>query len=114
MQHVLLLQILITLGSAIVLGYIQGDSSIQASLYGGGIAIINALLLAWGVQETKVSKSQNVNTSVIPLYISAVLRFFFTLVGLGVGMGYLKLAPLPLLLTFGLAYLSYPIAARRA
>lgn len=114
MQYLILLQLLITLGAALVLGYWQGDDAINAALYGGGIAIVNTMLLAWGVSNSNQYSDQNIKASVIPLYISAALRFFFTLIAMAVGMGYFKIHPIFMLIVFGLAYIGYVFAARRS
>jgi ATP synthase protein I len=51
--------------------------------------------------------------SMLSLYFGAVQRFVLVLALLAVGMGYLKLAPLPLLASFAIAQLAYALAAGR-
>lgn len=111
MYHLLLIQALIILSSAIGFGFWRGDAAILPALYGGAIALGNTLLLFWGVYSLRRVAVQQQN--LFPLYISGILRFVFTLLAMFAGMGALALLPLPLLVTFGLAYLGHALAAPR-
>lgn len=97
---------LVLAGVAIALT-MKGHASAVAALYGGGVAIINSMLLVWRVKRAGEAAKTDPKRSVYILYFGAVERFVFALVGLAIGLGALKLDPIPLLLTFGVAQLAY-------
>jgi ATP synthase protein I len=73
-----------------------------AAGYGGGIALINAVIMAWRVGRTSGKPV------LADLYRGASVSFGMTLLLMGVGMGILKLDPPALLFGFAAAYLGYP------
>lgn len=81
----------------------------MASLYGGGLALISAWLLLLRVRKAGELAETSPKQSVYSLYFGAVQRFVLVLVALAVGMGALKLQPIPLLVSFGLAQLAYAL-----
>jgi ATP synthase protein I len=104
----LLLVALVAVGS-----YLQfGQPAAQAALFGGCIALVNTLLLAWRVRNAGHRAEQSSSRGALTLYLGAVERFVFTLLAFIAGMGMLKLPPLPMLVAFAAAQLGYWIAAR--
>jgi len=98
-------------GAYLVLGR---QPAVPAALFGGGIALVNTLLLGLRVQRAGKAAEASAARGTLTLYFGAVERFVFTLAGFGLGMGVLHLPPLPLLLAFAAAQAGYLIAARGA
>ncbi|MEJ2646197.1 MAG: ATP synthase subunit I [Gammaproteobacteria bacterium] len=112
MRKVLILQILLIAAVTAVFFGKAGQAGAQAALFGGAIAVVNALLLGRRVQRAGKAAQESVTRGTFALYLGAVERFVFTLVGFGVGMGVLHLLPVPLLLAFAAAQAAYWLAAR--
>lgn len=109
-NRLLSLQAILVLGGVIVASYFQGQAGAIAAFYGGAIALISTLLLAWRVRGAGKIAEDNPKHSVYTLYYGALERFVFVLVALPVGLGALDLSPIPLLLTFGIAQLAYMVS----
>jgi ATP synthase protein I len=80
----------------------QDINLIWAALYGGMMAIINALSLNHKVARAS-QVADNATKGLIILYLGAVQRFVITAVLFFVGMGILKLAPVPMIAAFAIA-----------
>jgi ATP synthase protein I len=91
----------------------RDEQAALAALYGGAVAAANGWLLMRRVQIAGELAKRSVKYSVYSLYFGAVQRFVFVLVFMGIGLGGIKLDPIPLLLTFGIAQLAFMIAAGR-
>ena len=89
----------------------QGQDSALAAVYGGGVAIGSTWLLVKRVARAGELAKTNLKWSAYSLYFGAIQRFVFVLAMLGVGLGVIRLDPVPLLATFGIAQLGYIIAA---
>lgn len=112
MRKILTIQSLVTL---LVAGgsFLQGGMPLaQAALFGGGIALGNSALLAWRVWRASLAATTSTERGTLHLYLGAVERFVFTLAAFGFGMGWLKLAPLPMLIAFAVAQAGYWFGAR--
>ncbi len=111
-RRVLLTQLLLTLAVAaaylVVEGWPAGRSGALAASYGGALALASTWLLGRRVQRTSDAVRQGAGSQ-LGLYAGAAPRFVATLVLLGIGMGWLKLAPIPLIVAFGLAQLGFLI-----
>lgn len=88
-----------------------GREAAVAAGYGGGVALASAWLLARGVSRAGELAKTNLRYSAYSLYFGALQRFVLVLVGLAIGLGVIRLAPIPLLASFGIAQLGYLIAA---
>jgi ATP synthase protein I len=106
-----LLQTTIVVLCAVVVWVYMGEDAALAAGYGGVIALVNAWLMVRRVTRASQLAEVNPTSGTFTLYFGAVERFVFVLVGMGVGLGYLRLDPLPLLATFALAQVTYIIAA---
>ncbi len=93
---------------------LQGWASALAALYGGGIALLNGLLLGWRVRRANSDLRQSAQANMFSMYLGALERFAVALIGMGVGMGVLHLAPVALLVAFAVAHVGYPIAAAQS
>jgi ATP synthase protein I len=97
-RRVVLVQCLLTLLVAFIFGYVRGMHELISALYGGGVAIVLSLWLARGA--SRVGGLASIFANVITRYAAVVLF-------MGLGMGLLHLAPLPLLAAFALAQLGF-------
>jgi ATP synthase protein I len=102
LRKLLIVQLLLVLPVVLVYAGIKGGNSALAAGYGGGIALINAVIMAWRVGRTSGKPV------LADLYRGASVSFGMTLLLMGVGMGILKLDPPALLFGFAAAYLGYP------
>lgn len=112
MHKLLIVQIL--LAAFVVAGFYlqQGQPAALSALFGGAIALANSLLLAWRVRRAGQAAERDETRGAFTLYLGAIERFVLTLIGFVVGMGTLKLPPLPMLVCFAAAQLGYWIGAR--
>lgn len=113
MRSLLIIQLVIVLLGAIVSVQYFGEQAILPSLYGGAIALANTLLLSGGIKKLDELSKTSPQTGVMSLMMGVLQRFVFVLVMLGIGLGALKLLPLPLLGTFMAAQLAYVIGGMR-
>lgn len=101
------IQVALVLAGVVIALTMKGASASYAALYGGGVAVLNSMLLAWRVKRAGEVAKTNPKQSVYILYFGAVERFVVALVGLAVGLGAFHLDPIPLLATFGVAQAAY-------
>ena len=98
--------ILIAILVALVAGaglYLQGPLAGLAAVFGGGITVINLLLMKWHMRraerEARADAAQNLRI----LYACAIQRLIATVMLFALGMGLWKLPPLYLMGGFILA-----------
>jgi len=104
-RRVVLFQTLLTLLVAAGFGYTRGRAEFLSALYGGGIAVLLSGWLGLGVWRARGWGS---------LYANAVTRYGIAVLCLGLGLGILKLAPLPLLAAFAVAQFGFLANVRSA
>ncbi|MBI3778557.1 MAG: hypothetical protein HY274_06550 [Gammaproteobacteria bacterium] len=97
-RRVILFQALLTLLIAAGFAYARGGFGFLSALYGGATAI---LLTGW--LGRGVLRSSGLGT----MYANAVTRYAAAMLFLGIGMGVLKLMPLPLILVFAVAQFGF-------
>ena len=111
-RQVLIAQVLLTLllaaGFAVVIGWL----GMLAALYGGMVTTLITGWLAWRLRRAGQIHDSAAGMAVI--YSSWFLRYATVVVLLGVGLGYLKLLPLPVLVTFAITQLGFVASLRRA
>lgn len=100
LQKLLIAQLILVFLVMLVYAYLEGSSSALAAGYGGGITLINGIIMAW-----RVSRVSNKSTLAALSGISA--SFGSTLFLMGIGMGVLKLNPLAILTSFSITHLGY-------
>lgn len=112
MRKLLIIQIILV--ALVVAGFYlqQGQAVALSALFGGSIALVNSLLLAWRVRRAGRAAEKDETRGAFTLYLGAIERFVLTLIGFVVGMGTLKLSPFPMLVSFAVAQLGYWIGAR--
>ncbi|HQU16236.1 MAG: hypothetical protein B7Z66_09870 [Chromatiales bacterium 21-64-14] len=106
-RNILIIQIIIVLAAAGVWLAVQGTAAAGGALFGGGLAVLNSLLLARGVQQAGAAAAHNAIGGVGHLYLGAMQRYVLTLVGFGVGIGVFGLPPVPQIVGFAVAQLGY-------
>jgi len=89
-----------------------GVASAQAAIFGAFIGVVLSLFLGWSVARAANAAPENQKISMGMLYISAAQRFLLALLLFGLGMGYLKLEPLPMVITFCLVQIGYFVFMR--
>ena len=113
MRYIVIAQVLLA-GTTAALYSIPGISESIAALYGGAIAVGNGLLLARRAAAAARKLEPDAGSDARAMYVGAIERFVFTLVALGLGMGWLHLMPVPMLVAFAVTHLGYPIGNRWA
>jgi ATP synthase protein I len=108
-RRVLLSQIAITLSTAAAAFALLDSAAALAACYGGAVALISTWLLGWRVSRTPETAQQGNVRSHLSMYAGVLPRFIVTLALLAAGIGWLKLAPIPLIIAFGLAQLGFAI-----
>lgn len=117
LRRLLLLQIVLTLAAALIMfsWRPQADYAVIATLYGGGMALLNSLLLAWRTRRAgERAGAGEGQLQVMNLMGGMVERFVITLACFALGMAVLKLDPVALLGGFAFAQLGYVGAAYRS
>jgi len=97
-RRVVLFQALLTLVVAVVFGYTRGRPEFLSALYGGAAAVLSSGWLGFGVARARGLGS---------LYANAITRYGIAMLCLGLGLGLLKLAPLPLIAAFAIAQFGF-------
>ncbi len=96
------------IGVVVFLYLLLGSSpDAHAALFGGACALLNAWLLGrrlrLAANVAKISPGQEV----MVIYVGVLQRFALLLALFIVGMGWLKLNPVPLLVAFGIAQVAF-------
>ncbi len=88
---------------------VVGPAGAIAAAYGGGAALLLALVLAWQVLRlnSRLVASAPLPACVALLIAGFAVRLVLVVSLLGFGLGHLELQPLPLLVAFALVYLGY-------
>ncbi|MGH8756619.1 MAG: ATP synthase subunit I [Burkholderiales bacterium] len=108
-RRVLVSQIVLTLLTAAAAFALLGSAAALAAFYGGGVALMGTWLLGRRIARTPETAQQGAAGSQLALYAGVIPRFIVTLALLAVGIGWLKLAPIPLIVAFALAQLGFAI-----
>ncbi len=101
-RHVMWAQVLLTLVVAVVFALRGGSREALAAVYGGAVTMLISGWLGWRLRRAGAQAG-----GLVTLYSSAVLRYVAAVVLLALGLGVLKLAPLPLVIAFGLAQFGF-------
>ena len=81
----------------------SGTPAAQAVLYGGVIAVINSLIQLWHMHRAEASAGCDVSLNIRILYRCSIERLVSTTALFAIGLGVLKLLPLPLIVGFMVA-----------
>jgi len=107
MRKVLIGQVVITLGVALAYFMMSGAFAALSALFGGAITVLNSSLLAQRVQSASEKAQASVTQGMAVLYLGAMQRFVLTLALLALGLGVLKLEPVPLIVGFALGHVGF-------
>ncbi|HYA20285.1 MAG TPA: ATP synthase subunit I [Burkholderiales bacterium] len=108
-RSVLLSQVAITFMTAAIAFAFLGSAQAVAASYGGGVALISTWLLGRRISRIPEVNQQGNSINQLTLFAGVLPRFIVTLALLAVGIGWLKLAPIPLIVAFALAQLGFAI-----
>ena len=103
-RRVLLFQAVLTLLVAAVFSVAYGRFELISALYGGAVAM---LLSGW------LGRGALRSTGLGSLYANAITRYAAAILFLCLGMGVLKLAPLPLIVSLAVAQFGFLVDMRR-
>ncbi len=106
-RRLLIVQFAILLMVALVYFALNNINGFIAALYGGAITLSGTLLMAWRINRAGEIASSNTLQSSMEIYTGVMQKFILTLLLMAVGMGYLKLDPVALLVSFALTQLSF-------
>jgi ATP synthase protein I len=87
------------LGLLAVIGFMTQGELLSAG-YGWGVGVVNLLLLGMTFRIANARAAENPKAGMTVLYVSAVIRFILLAVFFALGLAFLKLAPMPMVLTF--------------
>ena len=79
---------------------LSGQFQALSALFGGAMAVLNLVLLGWRRKQADSGRALTAGQSLWALYRSAIERFALVLALFALGMGVLRLEPLPLLTGF--------------
>lgn len=98
-----------TVGAA--LGYVySGEAAAVAAWFGSFVAFLNTMLLAWRMRFSATRAAQDPRRELAGLVRSSMERFFMVSLLIAVGLGWMKLMPLPLLAGFALGQLALVVS----
>ena len=100
MQNALILQGFLAIAVTALCASVAGAESARGAAFGGGIALINGLLLFWRYHRGKQSHAADPGRHLRSFFASAIERFVMVAALFAIGFGVLALAPLPLLIGF--------------
>ena len=110
-QRVAMAQAALALIAAVIGGVFAGVDAALAALFGGLVALAVSAVLVWHERQSKRHPEWDQHR-LFKMFIRAGVERLFVLVGLlAVGLGGLKLSPLPLLLGLLLAQFGWLAAA---
>ena len=110
MQRLLIIQAGLVLFAAIGSFYYFGSHAVAATLFGGAIAMANAVLLSRRLEQASDLAENNPSAGSLALYLGVVQRFVFTLVMFAVAIKVLSLTPPEAIVGgFAVAYLGFMI-----
>ncbi|MFA5241646.1 MAG: ATP synthase subunit I [Sulfuricella sp.] len=87
-----------------------GEAAAGAAWFGGVVALSNTMLLAWRMRCSATKAAQDPRRELAGLVRSSMERFFMVSLLMAVGLGWMKLMPLPLLAGFALGQLALVVS----
>lgn len=109
MRSLLILQVGLVVAGTIGFYLYLGSVTLWASLFGGGVAIANSVLLARRLQSAASMADSNPDGGVLTLYLGVIQRFFFVVIMFVLGLTVFKFHPPAMLGVFGLVQVAYLI-----
>ncbi|MDZ7657401.1 MAG: ATP synthase subunit I [Sulfurimicrobium sp.] len=90
--------------------FLGGGAAAGAVWFGGAVALSNAMLLVWRIRSAANRPAQEPRRELAGLVRSSMERFFMVSLLMAVGLGWMKLMPLPLLAGFALGQLALVVS----
>jgi ATP synthase protein I len=106
-RKLLIVQLALTLFAALAGLVLSGSPAAWSALYGGTIVLLNTAILASRIGRAGELVASRPGASMAMLYSGVALRFLLTLLLFALGIGALKLEPIPMLVAFGAAQLAF-------
>jgi len=106
-RRLLIVQLILTFIIALIYLVFNNTNGMIAALYGGFITLAATLLMAWRIGRAGEVAAADKQQGYIEIYIGAIQKFVLTLVLMAIGMGYLKLDPLAILISFAVTQMSF-------
>ncbi len=106
MLSILYLQVVLTTLAVIGFFAFQGGAAALAAAFGGAITLVNTSLLLWRMNRSQRSGPLGAHATLRGLLFSAGERFAAVAFMFALGMGILRLQPMPLLIGFCLSMLA--------
>jgi len=104
----LLAQAGLAAATALIFLFWKGSAEALAALFGGGIVLINSILLAWRVRRAAGLEG---NSVVLAMYLGAVERFVVVGACFALGIGVLSLPPVPMIAAFAVGLIGFAYGA---
>ena len=102
-RRLLAIQSLLTIGVGVIFFLIGGFFEARSALYGGACALVIAWLLSRTTRLALKAARVAPGTETTVLYLGALQRFITVLALFALGIGWLKLDPIPLIIAFAVA-----------
>jgi ATP synthase protein I len=96
--------------SSLLLLFWLGSDIAMAALFGGAVAVANALFLIWCMRTGAQRSGQDARQELAWLVRFSMERFFMVALLIVAGLGWLKLMPVPLLIGFVLGQLTLVVS----
>jgi len=84
-------------------------SKAVAAFYGGSILMVNTVIMSFKFRNSESMSETNVQLAIFSGFIQ---RLIIAIGGFAIGIAWLKLSPGPLVIAFGVSYISFVIAAK--
>ncbi len=105
--RVLFAQALLVLISTAIFMVFRGEHEALSALFGGAVHFLGTWWMGRRMRRVGGLLAQYPGSGAVPLFGSALERFFFVIIGLAIGIAWLKFSVLPMLVTYMVANLGY-------
>ena len=112
-RRVVISQLVLSLITAGAFAIFSGWLAAGGALYGGAIAVISALWMGYRIRRAGGANATDLGSSATVIYGGAVVKFIFAIAAFAIGMGVLKLPPLPVIAGFAVTQLAYLLVPMR-
>lgn len=104
--RLLLMQSVAAVIAAVAYGTVNGSGAAVAAIYGGLVALIMSLMLAWRIGQAAQS-----DRAMRWLVVGAAERMVVVCIAFAIGVGLIGIRPVPMLVGFGVSEFAYYLAA---
>ena len=107
LRKILLIQVGLVVGAAVILSLVKSHEFLWATLYGGAIIIVSTGFFGWRLRIATQTADNKPAVNSVELFKGIFLRFVLVIVLLALGLGWLKLTPAGVLSGFFIAQLAF-------